>query len=574
MIVSWLSLLALLHLSADAPPSSQPVAPTAAPSPPGDADDDLDELPHPRPRTSYRPLPPPVKTEVEVREEAEPPEETTTGALWEPPKPPPKAKPASEPSSQPSSDEAPKIVEAPPDKMRKGELSMLGLAEILNDSNFLGVGIGYFNLDSVHYISLTPEVDLNFFDKKLKMNFGAPLNITLFDPNGGGFAVPPGRRIRVQDWDDWRDYFKIIRRVQWGRKEDRIFARIGRVGASSIGHGGLMRRYNNNMLANQTRVGLEVNLNSDYVGGEAFLSDVTLQSKVLAGLLFVKPLGWMQNYAAKSLSLGFVYAADLGVPLALQRDEEGVVRTVNNFGNDPLFDQGQLHALGASVEVKPVRIGDTVDIKTYFEFNQILQHGRGFTFGTLGRFNVGPIALRARAEMRVLGNDYIPSYFDNFYEIQKLQFVTFNPSTFAPTKLDFMGSISDPGNYTPNGYFEVTFSWIDKLAVSAAYEVGGNRYLQSFLLHAEFTAFSWLRIFATYHKRNFSNFATLFNFAQSDLLFAQVRLAILPFLIINARATKTFVWDPSVDLGLGGLRNIFDFSVGVELGWQWEWSKD
>lgn len=565
----WPLLLSL----AVADPSSAPAAAPAA-----DVDDDLDELPHPRPRASFRPLPPKPQTEQEVRAEAEPPEDTTTGALWEPPKKPkpqphPASQPASDAASQPASNESP-IKEAPPDKMRKGELSMLGITEILNDSNFVGVGIGYFNLDSVHYISGTPQVDLNFFDKKLKMNFGASLNITLFDPNGGGFAVPSNRRIRVQDWDDWRDYFKIIRRVQWGKKEDRIFARIGRVGASSLGHGGLMRRYNNNMLANQIRVGLEVNLNSDYVGGEAFLSDITLGSKVLAGLLFVKPLGWMQNYAAKSLSLGFVYAADLGVPTALQRDEEGVVRTVGNLGNDPLYDEGKLHALGTSVEVKPVRIGDTVDIKTYFEFNQILQHGRGFTFGTLGRFNIGPIALRARAELRILGNDYIPSYFDNFYEIQKLQFVTFNPSTTAPTKLDFMRSITYPGGYAPNGYFEVTFSWIDKLALTAAYEVGGNQFLQSFLLHAEFTAFSWLRFFATYHKRNTNNFKNVFNFTQNDLLYAQIRLAVLPFLIINGRATKTFIWDPSVDLGLGGLRNVFDFSVSVDFGWQWEWSKD
>ncbi len=564
-------MLSVALVQADAP-SSQPVAPP--PPAAADPDDELEELPHPPPRASYRPLAPLPKTEPPAREEAEPQEDTTTGTLFTP-APPPKPKAASSaPASQAASKEASPIVEAPPDKMRKGELSMLGVAEILNDSNFIGVSVGYFNLDSVHYVSLAPEVDLNFFDKKLKMNFGAPINVTLFDPNNGGFGVPASRRIRVQDWDDFRDYFKIIRRVQWGRKEDRIFARIGRVGATTIGHGGLMRRYNNNMLANQTRIGLEVNLNSDYVGGEAFVSDITFASKLVAGLLFVKPLGWMNNYAAKSLSFGFVYAGDFGAPTGLRRDEEGVVATAGNRGEDPLYNEGQVHALGASVEIKPVRIGDVVDIKTYFEFNQLLGFGRGMTLGALGRFNLGPFALRARAEMRVLGNQYIPSYFDNFYEIQKLQVVTFNPSTFAPTKLDFMRSIQYGGSgYVPAGYFEVTLSWIDKLAITAAYEVGGNQFLQNFLLHAEFTAFSWLRFFATYHKRNFTSFNTLFSFQQNDLLYAHIRLAVLPFLILNARAIKTFVWDPSVDLGLGGLRNTFDLRADVELGWQWDWPK-
>ena len=57
-----------------------------------------------------------------------------------------------------------------------------------------------------------------------------------------------------------------------------------------------MRRYNNNMLANTTRVGLEVNAYNDYVGGEAFISDITFQqSRVMGALGFVKPLGWMSD---------------------------------------------------------------------------------------------------------------------------------------------------------------------------------------------------------------------------------------------------------------------------------------
>ncbi len=536
-----------------------------------DDDLDFDELPHAPPRTTYRPLAPlPVPvTRAPGREDSAPPAASTTGTMFSLGKKTPPAQASTQQASslaatQPAKKEAP-----PPDLMVKGELSMLGVVEFLNDINFIGAGVGYFNLDSVHYISVTPMLDLSLLDKRLHLNFGAPLNITLFDPNAGGFAVPGNRRIRRQDWDEWQDWFKIIRRVQWGRKEDRFFARLGRVGATSIGHGGLMRRYNNNMLANSTRVGLEVDVNTDYGGAEAFLSDITLQSRVLSGLAFVKPLGWMSHYAPRSLSLGFVYAADLGAPSALRRDQEGVV--ITDRGGNPTFDRTQVHGLGGSVEVKPVRIGDMVDIKTYVEFNGLLGAGNGVSIGVLGRFNLGKvIGLRARAEYRNISNGFIPSYFDNFYEIQKLQVVTFNPSTFAPTKLDFLRSLRYPGGRASNGYFELTFSVIDKLALSVAYEGGGDPLLQNFLLHAEFTWFTWLRFFATYHKRNFSSFAELFSFSQNDLLYAQMRLAVLPFLFINGRVLKTFVWDPAVDFGLGGLRNVLDYRADIELGWQWE----
>jgi hypothetical protein len=527
----------------------------------GATDDEVyDELPHERARPTYRPLKPLAAEFASIPGKEDGPVATSTSGSLIPMGNP--GAPSSQAASQPAD-------AAPVDKMRKGELSMLGVAEFLNDANFAGVGIGYFNLDSVHYITATPMVDLSFFDKRLHLNFGAPINVTLFDPNNGGFAVPARKRIRTQDWDEWTDYFKIIRRVQWGRKEDRVFLRLGRVGATSIGHGGLMRRYNNNMLANSTRVGFEVDLNSDYGGGEAFISDVTLQSsRVVSALGFVKPLGWMKHYTPKSLSLGVVYAGDLGAPSALRRDGEGVVLT--DRGGNPYFDRTMIHGLGASVEVKPLRIGDIVDLKTYFEFNQLLGYGNGVTVGVLGRFNLASIfAIRARLEYRNLGSQYIPSYFDTFYEIQKLQVTTFNPSTFAPTKLDFLRSLRYAGGRASNAYFELTLSLIDKIAISVAYEGGGDPLLQNFLLHAEFTWFTWLRFFATYHKRNFSSVSELFSFSQNDLLYAQARLAILPILFVNGRVMKSFVWDPSVDLGLGGMRNVLDYRIDLELGWQW-----
>src|SRR5262249_22261559 len=158
-----------------------------------------------------------------------------------------------------------------------------------------------------------------------------------------------------------------------------------------------------------------------------FVSDVSFQtSRVLGGLAFVKPLGWMSNAVARSLSIGAVYAGDLAAPTSLRRegnDPSGVV-LMDKFGN-PLYDKTSVNGLGGSIEVKPLRIGDMIDVKTYVEFNQLLKYGNGVTAGVLGRFNfTSLIAMRARAEYRNIGDQYMPSYFDSMYEIQKLQLVT------------------------------------------------------------------------------------------------------------------------------------------------------
>ncbi len=553
----WLWVLAVLTVAGTARAADEPL---------GFADQDDFELQHPRERTEYRPLPPPPEPPPQVAPTPEviarPPDAEPKKAMFGMKK--------KEPSSQPSSQPASTSTNGwgyTEDKMVKGELSMLGMTEFLNPDNFAGVSLGYLSLDGVYYASVEPLLDLHFFDKRLHLDLGAALNFAIFDPNAGGFKALG--RLRKQDWDEWQDYFKILRRLQYGRKEDHFYFRLSQVGAASLGHGGFMRRYNNNMFANSTHVGLELDAYNDYVGAEGFVSDITFQSRVLGGLAFFKPLSiFSSNAIARSFSIGGYYTGDLAAPLALKRDDQGVVLT-DRAGN-PQYTQTGLHGLGADVEVKPIRVGDTVDFKTYVDFNQFINYGNGFTGGGLLRINVPltSLALRARAEIRLLGDEYLPSYFDNFYEIQKLQMVTVNPSTFAPTKLALMRGIHT-GKYRGNGYGEVTLGWLEKLALTAAYDAGGGAYQQNFLLHFEFEAFDWLRLFVTYHKRSFDNWRDVFGFQQNDLLYGQVRIEVLPILFINGKIQRTFAWDPGVDLGLGGLQNLWEYQINLELGWQW-----
>lgn len=529
-----------------------------------DAGDAFDsELPHPKNKVQYRPLAPKPRDEqaeaaaaaatpVESIEAKRDGDEGTKGSLFGS---------RDDATSQPSSAE-----ERPVDRMLKGELSLLGQTEFLNPQNFAGAGAGYFQLDSVSYLAVTPMVDLHFLENKLHLDFGGTLNITLFDPNGGGFKA--AGRIRTKDWDQWQNWFRIIRRVQFGKKEDHFFVRLSRVGAASLGHGGLMRRYNNNMLFNQPHVGLELDYYNDYFGGEAFVSDITFQSQVMGGILFIKPLAiFLDNAIARSLSLGGYYTGDLAAPARLRRDADGVV--ITDRVDIPRYDRTSVHGVGADFEIKPIRVGDLVDVKVYGDFNQLINYGNGVTVGVLGRFNVPApfLAIRARLEYRNNGPQYLPSYFDTFYEIQKLQFVTVSPSSFAPTKLDFLKGLR--GNRRNNMYAEIQFSWVDKFAIAFAYEAGEGPRQQSMLVHAEFTAFDWLRFFATYHKRNFDNWNEVFRFQQNDLFFSQARLEILPILFLNGRAMKTFLWDPNVDFGLGAFKNVWDYRVDLELGWQW-----
>ena len=457
-------------------------------------------------------------------------------------------------------------------KFYKGELSLLGVITFTNPFNFGGLELGYLFRDKNHYISATPKVSLHFLDYKLHLDFAIPLNIQFAKDNVAGTGLEFTGGIRQEDWDQWQDFFKVIRRVQFGRKEDNFYVRLSQVGAATLGHGGLVRRYNSNLFANTTHLSLELDAYNDYVGGELFIGDMTFQNRVMGFLAFFKPLSLVtKNKMARSLSIGFYYVGDMNAPDTLTRNASGIIQ-VDDVGN-PEYKATGIHSIGLDAEFKPVKIGNSIDLKAYIDYWQLLGFGNAITIGTLLRSNFGKsslMALRARLEYTNMGNQYIPNYFDTFYEIQKLQMVTGDKATQSLTKLGFLKSI-DYGGRGHSLYAEVTFSIVDVFSFSTAYEASSGQLKQNFLMHAELFALSGLTFFVTFHKRNFDSWSTLFSSENSEntLIYGQLELQLFPFLFINGKVARSYVWDVKQDNGKGGLRNILDYSVTVSFGKQW-----
>ena len=75
----------------------------------------------------------------------------------------------------------------------------------------------------------------------------------------------------------------------------------------------------------------------------------------------------------------------------------------------------------------------------------------------------------------------------------------------------------------------------------------------------------FLDIFVTYQQRDLDK---LFTFDINDVLFAGARLQLLPFLFVNGRIQKNFLWDASKFQGLGGYKEQLRYQVDVEFGFE------
>jgi hypothetical protein len=499
----------------------------------------------------------------------------------------------------------------------KGELSaLLGTSKLVTKNNRVGVRLGWQEIDLVHYLTINPELDLRFGE--LRFGLGVPLAIEIFDGHleseqdfSDGFG--DAGDFRTEDWDEWQEYARFLRYLTYGRKEDNIYLNLSQTGSNTLGHGALLRRYSVNIDPDSTRVAGQFDMYNDYAGFE--LTTNSILSWDLFGVLgFVKPLSFfMDHWMARSLSIGYSYAADRDAPVLLAtRPAEGAdpARPFYVLGDarPKVASSAWLHTMGVDAELKVVR-SDTVDLKPFIDFSWMMptepsgpgadlapKGGNGFTFGLLGRFNFGadPVhALRLVAEFRSFSANYLPGYFDTFYELQKYimhqhyakvaQQSCPQPPYGAdarclpPTKFREIFVERKGGDRKLGFYAEFNYSVVDYFSLTLALEGSNARNGNHFLAHLEVPALDWLQFFVTFHQRAMPEIGDLFSTTSADkMLFAAARLRILPFLFINFRYHHTLMLrEQTRDINDDGLEDFFRaytphhaWMGDIEFGWE------
>lgn len=456
----------------------------------------------------------------------------------------------------------------------KGELSVyLGSDRLTVKNTRIGVTVGPDLFAGALYALIEPLVDLRFFDGKLGIGVGVPLRIELVNlalPN----PIERIGRVRVEDYDSVHDFGRILKYVTFGRKEDNIYVSAGQRYASSVGHGAITRRYSPSIDTDYPRASAQVDMYNDYGGFELMTNDL-LEWNQLSGLAFVKPFSFFkpQNLLLKSLSIGVTGAVDWKAPYALSGIPTQRVTMANRLA---ITSVKPVTLIGFDAEIKVVKT-ENVDIKPYVDYSMLINGDGGFTAGVLGRFNVGTDiknAFRVIAEARFLGNRYAPSYFDTFYEIDRMAYLN----------ADFRDPGASTALYIPKGqfilerglgqrfgyYLEASWGIRNAVGLTLAFEGVSNAAPKNFVAHLELPVLSFLQLFGSYYMRGIT-FEDLANkdigpFGLKSILFAGARLRVLPFLFINGRVYKTFRVNPILER----YDNQFGFSVDLEVGYEFQ----
>ena len=236
-------------------------------------------------------------------------------------------------------------------------------------------------------------------------------------------------------------YLAKLLYVRYGFKGvDPLFAKLGSMDDLSLGNGFIMDGYSNMNFMPTTRIiGLDVGLdgqlfNFPYVGLELLAGNLA-QLDLVGGRLYARPLVGTSIPILKNMQVGAT----------------AVVDTAPDLYAATAYASSPLAVYGADVFV-PILGGKIFPLAAFTELAFEPNETMGAMVGAGGRL-LGFITYGA--QLRVLQDGFIPSYFDASYDL------------YRAAKFDFMQS-STAGDFYTGWYATLGFSLFeDKLALSA-----------------------------------------------------------------------------------------------------------
>lgn len=254
-------------------------------------------------------------------------------------------------------------------------------------------------------------------------------------------------KLREEEWEGGEKVLEKIMYIRYGLKGEPIYALIGGFRSLTLGHGLIMRGYSNMLQFPDIRkVGVKLDLDLGLYGLESLVTDVN-KVEVYGGRVFVRPL-----YES---SIPLLHKLAIGGSAVTDKDPDSDNDTENDevlvYGVDadlPVF-QNRLFSTLVYADLAWMRLGDS-----YLPPQGISKDkGRGYSTGLGGSIIE---MIQWRAEYRNVQNNFVPAYFDVFYEVDR----STKPLTISGTE--------EPAKEGP--YAEVSWNFMDKASVLISYE--------------------------------------------------------------------------------------------------------
>lgn len=389
---------------------------------------------------------------------------------------------------------------AQPMQPQPSKLTMLTQEQLVTG----GVGMTIIDGKPYYLFHLFPELSFG------KIGIGLDINI----------RVGEDGKVRNEDFNDAYSYLRLIRYVRYGNKNDPWYARVGSIDYARLGHGSIMYMYRNSSSYDLRKVGVEFDADFQKVGFESMYSDVG-GAGVFGVRGYVRPLQFTD-----AASIPILGGLEAGATLASDLNKDANMTWGDASGTTRLAQEGgALSIVGFDLGL-PLLTHEIVRSTLYGDYAKILTYGSGTTVGlSLGLRGLGLFTVDAKYERRFVGDQFLPSYFDAFYERDRFQIIDTNHFISKAQLLRNAEAFE--------GYFgEVFVSVLNTFNIIGGYQSPvGER--NAGTLHMELQtsqALPGILLSGGYDKKNIG---AIFKLDNNSLLYAQVGYKPVPYMVVS-----------------------------------------
>jgi hypothetical protein len=384
---------------------------------------------------------------------------------------------------------------------------------MMNPQQSVMGGLGVTVIDGKPYYLVNIMPDLSFG------KWGVGLDVNL--------RIGQDGKIRQEDFKNAYGYLRMLRYIRYGHKNDPVYARLGAIDVARLGHGSILYLYRNTASYDLRKVGIELDLDLGKGGLESMYSDIA-GAGVLGLRGYLRPLQFSQAGSIPilgNLEVGATFASDFNSDAnRTWGDATGLIRNAEGGG--------VLSIVGLDIGL-PLLTHEYVRTTLYGDYSKILSYGSGAALGLDLRLRgLGIFTVDAKYERRFAGNQYLPTYFNIFYERDRYQVIDTSHFTSKAQTLKTTQSFE--------GYFgEILVSVLGTFNIIGGYQAPvGVR--NAGMLHLELDAGNALPGILVSGGYNKKNVGPIFKLDNNSLLYAQVGYMPAPYLVVSMLYQWTF----------------------------------
>ncbi len=276
------------------------------------------------------------------------------------------------------------------------------------------LGLGAASFDDVTYqkIALMPELILGKFGIAFDFSFHFRL-------------VNSELVFRSEDWVPREITFPNVlglylakfRYIRYGVKGDPLYVKFGSISDGTLGNGFIMGGYSNTLFLPERRIlGLSFDLDGalfDFplIGFETHIGDLSAFD-VMGARLFVRPFALAEVPIIGQLQIGGTVVADLQ---PYRYAESEVKEQAEAAGINTSYTEAKAYAFGADAKL-PLLSGPLLSLTLFADAATLKARSIGGMVGAGGRLLQ---IILFGAQLRFLGESFVPSYFDATYDISR-----------------------------------------------------------------------------------------------------------------------------------------------------------